>query len=247
MTTILIVDDEPQLRRALNLNLGARGYEVVEAINGEEALAYMTSHRPDAILLDLGLPGIDGLSIIETLRAWTRVPIIVLTVRDDERTKVRALDAGADDYLTKPFGMGELIARLRALLRRTSGPEPLPIVTTLDFRLDLTSHRAFVGKEETETRLTPIEWDIVGHLVQHPHRLVTYRQLVTAVWGPNHDPDQNLLRVHMTHIRRKLEPTPGLPTYFITDAGAGFRFEPGNGRPARTGDVKVAAQSRKVP
>jgi two-component system KDP operon response regulator KdpE len=227
MTRVLVVDDEPQIRRALSLNLGARGYEVLEAGNGERALEVIAADHPDLVLLDLGLPGIDGIRVLSVLRGWSNVPTIVLTVRDDERSKVAALEAGADDYVTKPFGMAELIARLRAVLRRTSETEPLePEVRTADFRLDLMAHRAFVGSDDTEVRLTPTEWAIVAHLVRHPGRLITYRQLVTAVWEATYDPDPNLLRVHMGHIRRKLEPDPSRPVYFLTDAGVGYRFHP---------------------
>jgi two-component system KDP operon response regulator KdpE len=226
MTKVLIVDDEPQIRRALSLNLGARGYTVVEATNGEAALKAVAVEHPDIVLLDLGLPGMDGSTVIEALRGWTKVPIIVLTVRDDERSKVHVLEAGADDYVTKPFGMAELVARIRAVLRRQpDGADEPAEVMTADFRLDLAGHRAFVGAEHSEVRLTPLEWGMVVHLVRNPGRLITYRQLLTAVWGPNYDPDPNLLRVHMGHIRRKLEPDPGTPRYFITDSGVGYRFQ----------------------
>ena len=155
------------------------------------------------------------------------MPVIVLTVRDDERSKVQVLEAGADDYVTKPFGMAELVARIRAVLRRNpESPDDPAEVTTTDFRLDLAGHRAFTGPGLEEVRLTPLEWGIVAHLVRNPHRLVTYRQLLTAVWGPTYDPDPNLLRVHMAHIRRKLEPDPSIPKYFVTDSGVGYRFQP---------------------
>jgi two-component system KDP operon response regulator KdpE len=234
MTSVLVVDDERQIRRALNLNFSARGYTVTEAGSGEAALSQIADDRPDIVLLDLGLPGMNGISVIEALRGWTSVPIIVLTARDDERSKVLALEAGADDYVTKPFGMAELVARVRAALRRSpeTGTE-IAVVSTPDFSLDLAAHRAFVGRESasdrgerTEVRLTPTEWGIVNHLVRHPHRLVTYSQLILAVWGPDYEPDQNLLRVHMGHIRRKLEPDHTRPRYFITDAGVGYRFQP---------------------
>jgi len=224
---VLVVDDESQIRRALSLNLGARGYEVFEATTGEAALTVVAGEHPDMVLLDLGLPGMDGIMVLEALRGWTKVPVIVLTVRDDERSKVDALEAGADDYITKPFGMAELVARIRAVLRRNPETAPeAPEVITTSFRLDLAGHRAFAGPEMAEVRLTPIEWGIVNHLVRNPHRLVTYRQLVTAVWGPTYDPDQNLLRVHMGHIRRKLETDPSHPLHFITDSGVGYRFQP---------------------
>ncbi|MCU1394370.1 MAG: response regulator [Ilumatobacteraceae bacterium] len=227
MIRILVVDDEPQIRRALSLNLGARGYEVFEATTGEAALTVIAGEHPDMVLLDLGLPGMDGIMVLEAVRGWTKVPIIVLTVRDDERSKVEALEAGADDYVTKPFGMAELVARIRAVLRRNPDAVPdAPEIITSAFRLDLAGHRAFAGPDAEEVRLTPIEWGIVGHLVRNPHRLITYRQLVTAVWGPTYDPDQNLLRVHMGHIRRKLEANPSRPEFFITDPGVGYRFQP---------------------
>jgi two-component system, OmpR family, KDP operon response regulator KdpE len=224
---VLVVDDEPQIRRALSLNLGARGYEVFEATTGEASLTVTAAEHPDIVLLDLGLPGMDGIMVLEALRGWTKVPVIVLTVRDDERSKVQALEAGADDYVTKPFGMAELVARVRAVLRRNPDtPDEPPEIVTKAFRLDLTAHRAFAGPDMGEVRLTPIEWGIVSHLVRNPDRLITYRQLVTAVWGPTYDPDQNLLRVHMGHIRRKLEPDPSHPMHFITDSGVGYRFQP---------------------
>jgi two-component system KDP operon response regulator KdpE len=230
---VLVVDDEPQIRRALSLNLGARGYEVFEAATGEMALAASATEHPDIVLLDLGLPGIDGASVLAALRGYTKVPVIVLTVRDDERSKVQLLDAGADDYITKPFGMGELVARMGAVLRRvTDAPDVSAEIVTDDFRLDLAGHRAFVGLDHAEVRLTPLEWAIVIHLVRNPNRLITYRQLVTAVWGPTFDPDTNLLRVHMTRIRHKLEPRPSEPRYFVTDAGSGYRFQVDDTEPA---------------
>jgi two-component system KDP operon response regulator KdpE len=224
MTRILVVDDEPQIRRALSLHLGARGYEVFEADTGERAMQVAATEHPDVVLLDLGLPGMDGVLVIQALRGWTSMPIIVLTVRDDEKSKVQALDAGADDYVTKPFGMAELLARVRAVLRRTpDADESVAEITTSSFRLDLVGHRAFVAGEEI--RLTPTEWAIVEYLVRYPGRLVTYRQLITAVWGSSYDPDPNLLRVHMGHIRHKLELDGARPKHFITDSGMGYRFE----------------------
>jgi two-component system KDP operon response regulator KdpE len=226
MTRVLVVDDEPQLRRALGLNLTARGYEVVEVSSGSEVVNAVVEQRPSIILLDLGLPGISGLQVIELLRRWSSIPIIVLTARDEEASKVQALDAGADDYVSKPFGMGELMARLRATLRRAVSDDPAALVEeTPAFRLDLAARRAFVGTPPVEQRLTPIEWDIVDHLVRHRGRLVTHRQLLEAVWGAGYEAPPNLLRVHIAHVRRKLEPEPSQPEYFLTEPGMGFRYE----------------------
>ena len=178
---ILVVDDEPQIRRALSLNLGARGHVVYEAATGEQALTVAASEHPDVVLLDLGLPGMDGMMVIQALRGWTNVPIIVLTARDEERSKVHALDAGADDYVTKPFGMAELLARIRAVGRRAGdGTDEVAEVVASGFRLDLVGHRAYVA-DGSEVRLTPTEWSMAEHLVRHPGRLITYRQMVTAV------------------------------------------------------------------
>ena len=226
MTTILIVDDEPQIRRALDLNLQAREYTVIGAATGEAALQLTATEHPDLVLLDLGLPGMNGLGVIHALRGWTSVPIIVLTARDDERSKVAALDAGADDYVTKPFGMAELLARINAALRRSGGiaNEPAEVVVD-DLRLDLAGHRAFVGEHhDHEQHLTGTEWQIVGFLARNAGRLVTHRELIDAVWGPGYSPNPNVLRVHMTNIRRKLEIDPATPRHFTTDPGVGYRF-----------------------
>lgn len=225
MTRVLVVDDEVQIRRALMLNLRSRGYDVVEAATGEVAVQLAASARPDLVLLDLGLPGIGGLDVIVALRGWSQVPIIVLTVRDDERAKVQALDAGADDYVTKPFGMDELLARLRAALRRSSSVAEESRVVTAAWTLDRSAHTVIDG-DGRHIRLTPTEFAIADHLTRHPSRLVTHRQLVDAVWGPTNEPVASLLRVHLTHIRHKLEPDPTRPRYFITEAGVGYRFEP---------------------
>jgi two-component system, OmpR family, KDP operon response regulator KdpE len=225
MSRILVVEDETPLRRALTVNLGARGYEVIDASDGETALIKAATENPDLVLLDLGLPGIDGLDVITGLRGWTSVPIIVLTVRDDQRTKVIALDGGADDYVTKPFGMDELLARVRVALRRNRPGDEQKVVTTGDWSLDLADRRATDAGGEP-IRLTPTEWLLVEHLVRHADRLVTQRQLVTAVWGATYDPDPNLLRVHLTHIRQKLEPDHARPRYFVTEPGLGYRFIP---------------------
>jgi two-component system KDP operon response regulator KdpE len=229
MTRILVVDDEPQLLRALATNLKARGYEVDQAATGEAALMLAASHHPDLVVLDLGLPGIDGLEVINGLRGWSSVPIVVLSVREREADKVAALDAGADDYVTKPFGMDELLARLRAALRRAvpAGKEEA-VVTTADFTVDLTAKR--VKRDSKEVKLTPTEWEIVEILVRSEGRLVTQRQLLKAVWGPQYEKETNYLRVYLAQIRRKLEPDPSQPRYFVTEPRIGYRFEPGPDR-----------------
>jgi two-component system KDP operon response regulator KdpE len=224
MTRVLVVDDERQIVRALSANLRARGYEVDEALDGESALRLAAAHRPDAVILDLGLPGIDGVEVIRGLRGWTRVPIIVLSVRDREADKVMALDAGADDYVTKPFGMDELLARLRAALRRSEPPEEQAVVETSAFTVDLAAKK--IRTAAGEVRLTPTEWHLVELLVRHPGRLLTQRYLLQEVWGPRYGEETNYLRVYMAQLRRKLEPNPSRPRYFITEPGMGYRFEP---------------------
>ena len=224
MTRILVVDDEPQIRKALSVNLRARGYEVDLAATGEEALTLAAGNHPDLVLLDIGLPGIDGIEVVEGLRGWTTVPIIMLSVRDAEEDKVRALDTGADDYVTKPFGMNEVLARLRAALRRHQPIPEEPIVRTGAFQLDLAQKAATVAGDLRH--LTPTEWSIVEVLVRHPGRLVTQRHLLQEVWGPQYEHETNYLRVHLAAIRKKLEPTPARPRYFVTEPGIGYRFEP---------------------
>jgi two-component system, OmpR family, KDP operon response regulator KdpE len=223
MTRVLVVDDEPQLLRTLATNLRARDYDVDLAATGREGLQLASDHHPDLVLLDVGLPDIDGVEIVHGLREWTDVPIIMLTVRSDEADKVEALDAGADDYVTKPFGMSELLARMRAALRRRSGPgDEVAVVEVNQLRIDLLDRR--VQREGIEVRLTPIEWGLVEHLVRNPDRLVTQRQLLQAVWGPQYERETNYLRVHMANVRRKLEVDPSRPRHFITEPGMGYRF-----------------------
>ncbi len=225
MTRILVVDDEPQILRALGTNLKARGYEVDLAPTGEEALVLAARHHPDAVVLDLGLPGIDGIDVIRGLRGWSDVPIVVLSVRESEADKVAALDAGADDYVTKPFGMDELLARLRAALRRAAPSEETAVVETADFAVDLAAKK--VTKNGDEIRLTPTEWQIVEVLVRNPGKLISQRQLLQDVWGAQYEKETNYLRVYLAQIRRKLEPDPARPVYFKTEPGMGYRFEPG--------------------
>jgi two-component system KDP operon response regulator KdpE len=224
MTRILVVDDEPQILRALGTNLRARGYDVELAPTGEAALTIAARKHPDLVILDLGLPGIDGTEVIRGLRGWTAVPIIVLTVRETEGDKVAALDAGADDYVTKPFGMDELLARLRAALRRAAPAEEEAVVETRDFTVDLAAKR--VTRSGEEVRLTPTEWHVVEMLVRNAGRLVTQRQLLQEVWGPQYEKETNYLRVYLAQIRKKLEPDPARPRYFLTEARMGYRFQP---------------------
>jgi two-component system KDP operon response regulator KdpE len=221
---VLVVDDEPQIRRALGVNLRARGYEVDLAETGEEALDLAARHHPDVVVLDLGLPGIGGVEVIQGLRGWSEVPVIVLSVRESESDKVAALDAGADDYVTKPFGMDELLARLRAALRRATPSEEEAVVVTDDFSIDLAAKRVVTTSGE-EIRLTPTEWQMVEVLVRHAGKMVAQKQLLQEVWGPTYGRETNYLRVFMAQIRGKLEPNPSQPRYFITEPGMGYRFE----------------------
>ena len=223
MTRVLVVDDEPQILRGLGTNLRARGYDVETAPDGERALEVAARTHPDVVILDLGLPGIDGVDVIRGLRAWTATPIIVLSARDQEQDKVEALDAGADDYVSKPFGMDELLARLRAAERRVTPGDEDAVVVTDDFRVDLSAKR--VSGSDGDIRLTPTEWHLVEILIRHPGKLVSQRQLLQEVWGPQYQDETNYLRVYMAQIRRKLEPDPARPRYFITEPGMGYRFE----------------------
>jgi len=223
VTRVLVVDDEPQILRALVTNLTARGYDVEQAGNGEDALDVAARKHPDVVILDLGLPGIDGIEVVRGLRGWSEVPIIVLSVRDAEGDKIDALDAGADDYVTKPFGMGELLARLRAAERRTSAREgESAVIETPDFTVDLAAKR--VTRDGEDIRLTPTEWSLVEVLVRNAGKLVSQRQLLQEVWGPGYTSETNYLRVFMAQIRRKLERDPAHPRWFLTEPGMGIRF-----------------------
>jgi two-component system, OmpR family, KDP operon response regulator KdpE len=230
VTRVLIVDDEPQILRGLRTNLVARGYDVDTAADGETALDLAARDRPDVVIVDLGLPGIDGIDVIRGLRTWTAVPIIVLSAREQESQKVAALDAGADDYVTKPFGMGELLARVRASERRqaTAADDEQAVVATDAFTVDLAAKKV-VAADGTPVRLTPTEWHLVEILVRNPGKLVSQRQLLQDVWGPRYEEETNYLRVYMAQIRRKLEPDPANPKHFITEPGMGYRFEPDGG------------------
>ena len=223
MTTVLVVDDEPQIRRALATNLKARDYDVLQAATGEEALRLVAERRPDVVILDIGLPGMDGIEVVHGIRGWSDVPIIMLSVRRDESDKVEALDAGADDYLTKPFGMGELLARLRAALRRTGAAESEPVVDAGSLHIDLAAKR--VLRDGVDVHLMPTEWGLVDQLARNQGKLVTQRQLLQAVWGPEYGTETHYLRVYMAALRRKLEDDPGRPRHFHTEPGMGYRFE----------------------
>ncbi|MFF6783966.1 response regulator [Streptomyces sp. NPDC012510] len=226
MTRVLVVDDDPQIVRALVINLKARAYEVDAAHDGATALELAAARLPDVVVLDLGLPDMDGVEVIKGLRGRTRVPILVLSARHSSDEKVQALDAGADDYVTKPFGMDELLARLRAAVRRAEpvgGEEGDVIVETDDFTVDLAAKKVTRGGKDV--RLTPTEWHLLEVLVRNTGRLVGQRQLLQEVWGPSYGKETNYLRVYMAQLRRKLEGDPSRPRHFITEAGMGYRFE----------------------
>jgi two-component system, OmpR family, KDP operon response regulator KdpE len=224
---VLVVDDEAPIRRALEANLRARGYDVDLASTGEQALDLAAKRHPDAVILDLGLPGMDGIDVVRGLRGWSAVPILILSARGAEPDKVAALDEGADDYVAKPFGMDELLARLRAALRRQLPTAEAPVVATRDFKVDLAAKQVVSAAGEP-IRLTPIEWGLLEVLVRNAGRLVAPRQLLQEVWGPAYGDESNYLRVHMAHLRRKLEPDPPRPRYLLTEPGMGYRFVPGD-------------------
>ena len=226
MSRVLIVEDELPMRRALSIGLKARGYEVELAETGRQGLELAARAHPDIVILDLGLPDMDGVDIARALRGWSSVPIIVLSARDAERVKVAALDAGADDYVTKPFGIDELLARLRAALRRAAPAEELPVVETDDFAVDLAAKQVRRGDEVIH--LTPTEWHIVELLVRHAGKLITQHQVLQQVWGPEYHDETHYLRLYLSQIRRKLEPEPSRPRYFITEPGMGYRFVTGD-------------------
>jgi len=224
MTRVLVIDDEVPILRALKINLAARKYEVSTAADGASGLAAMARERPDVLILDLGLPDMDGTDVIRGVRGWSSTPIIVLSAWGQESQKVAALDAGADDYVTKPFGMDELLARLRAAVRRAAPAPDEPVISTAEFTVDLARKR--VTRADADVRLTPTEWQLLEVLVRNPERLVTQRQLLQEVWGPGYQNEANYLRVYMAGLRRKLEPDPSAPRYLLTEPGMGYRFCP---------------------
>ena len=223
MTRVLVIDDEPSILRALRINLSARRYEVSTAADGTSGLAAVARDRPDVLILDLGLPDMEGTEVISGVRGWTSIPIIVLSAWGQESQKVAALDAGADDYVTKPFGMDELLARLRAAVRRASPAPDEPVVTTDDFTVDLAAKR--VIKDGADVRLTPTEWQLLEILVRNRGRLVTQKQLLQDVWGPAYGSESNYLRVYVAQLRRKLEQEPSRPRHLLTEPGMGYRFQ----------------------
>ena len=227
MRTVLVVDDEPQLLRALQVNLQAEGYQVLVALDGMTALQHAETHHPDLIVLDLGLPDINGVDVITKIRRTAGTPIIVLSARHGSEDKVRALDAGADDYVTKPFGLDELLARLRVAERRltaSDGGEQVSVVEAGGFSVDLINRK--VTRDGAVVRLTPREWAILQLLVRNPGRLITQQQMLKKIWGPAYGSETQYLRVYMGQLRRKLEADPARPAHLLTEAGMGYRFEP---------------------
>ena len=226
MIRVLVVDDDRPLARALAINLKAHGYDVTVAHDGRTALTEAARAHPAVVVLDLGLPDVDGIEVLAGIRGWSAIPVIVLSARSTSAEKVEALDAGADDYVTKPFGMEELLARIRAAVRRAAParPEAGGVVTTDAFTVDLGAHR--VSRGESPIRLTPTEWSLLELLVRNPGKLVPQKQLLIEVWGPAYEHETHYLRVYLAQLRRKLEPDPAHPRYLITEPGVGYRFEP---------------------
>ncbi|WP_131740944.1 response regulator [Actinomadura roseirufa] len=225
MTRVLVVDDSPQILATLRLNLRARDYDVRVAPDGGRALAGVAEWHPDLVILDLGLPDLDGIEVIRGLRGWTGIPIIVLSGRAGAKDKVDALDAGADDYVTKPFGVDELLARIRAITRRAPAGEAAPSVRLGDHTVDL-SRRTVTAEDGRVTHLTPTEWGLIEILLRNPGKLITQRRLLAGVWGPAHVRESHYLRVYLASLRRKLESDPSRPRHLITEPGMGYRFEP---------------------
>ncbi len=221
---VLVIVDEPQIRRALRAGMDRGGYQVLHAENGEEGLDTAARHPPDLVILDLAMPGLDGIQVCRRLREWSKVPVLVLSVREDESDKIAALDSGADDYLTKPFTMGELLARARALLRRAGGsPEQDPPALAFNgLRLDFA--RRQVTRDGEEIHLTPIEYELLRQLALHAGRVLTHRQLLTRVWGAEYSEDTHTLRVHVANLRNKIEPDPARPRFIRTEPRIGYRF-----------------------
>jgi two-component system, OmpR family, KDP operon response regulator KdpE len=219
---VLVVDDENAIRRYLRTALTAQGFSVYEASNGQETLNAVIENRPDVIILDLGLPDFDGVEVTRRLREWSQTPIIILSVREAENDKIAALDAGADDYLTKPFGTGELMARMRVVMRRLSGKSDEPVLLVDNLKMDLS--RRVVTVNETPVSLTPTEYEILRLLLQNAGKVMTHRQLLRQVWGTAYESEMHMLRVNISNLRRKIEPNPSRPHYLITESGVGYRI-----------------------
>ena len=219
---VLVVDDENAIRRYLRTALTAQGFVVYEASNGQETLNAVVEHRPDVIILDLGLPDFDGIEVTRRLREWSQTPIIILSVREAENDKIAALDAGADDYLTKPFGTGELMARMRVVMRRLSGKSDEPVLLVDDLKMDLS--RRVVTVNENLVSLTPTEYEILRLLLQNAGKVITHRQLLRQVWGTAYESEMHMLRVNISNLRRKIEPNPSRPHYLVTEPGVGHRI-----------------------
>ncbi len=219
---ILVVDDENAIRRYLHTALTAQGFAVYEATNGQETLNAVIEHRPDVIILDLGLPDIDGIEVTRRLREWSQTPIIILSVREAEQDKIAALDAGADDYLTKPFGTGELMARMRVVMRRLANKPDEPVLQVEQLKMDLSRRLVSVNNEEIS--LTPTEYEILRLLLQNAGKVITHRQLLRQVWGTAYESEMHVLRVNISNLRRKIEPDPARPTYIRTEPGVGYRL-----------------------
>jgi two-component system KDP operon response regulator KdpE len=221
--TILVVDDEAQIRRALNSILSTRGYRILAASDGAEGMDLAIEHSPDLIVLDMAMPGMGGLEVCRELRTWYHAPILVLSVRGSDADKIAALDAGADDYVTKPFSAGELLARVRALLRRASGQAAAaPVITIGELEVNIAQRRVKRGDQEID--LTRIEFDILAYLAQNADTVVTSKMILEKVWGPEYGQDTQTLRVHISHLRRKIEPHPSVPRYLLTEPGVGYRL-----------------------
>lgn len=219
---LLVVDDERAIRRFMQTALAAHGYHIFEAAAGQEALTAVAQHRPDIVILDLGLPDMDGVEVTRRLREWTAVPIIILSVRDQEQDKIAALDAGADDYLTKPFSVGELLARLRAALRRARQPDAAPVLETNGLVVDMA--RRLVSVQGVEISLTPTEYELLRILAVNAGKVLTHHQLLRQVWGMGYEDEAHLLRVNISNVRHKIEPDPSRPLYIITEPGVGYRL-----------------------
>jgi two-component system KDP operon response regulator KdpE len=220
--TVLVIDDELQIRRLLRVCLDANGYRVIEAATGQEGISNAAQHRPDVVVLDLGLPDMDGVTVLKRLREWTQVPVVVLSVRDREDDKIKALDNGADDYLTKPFGTGELLARLRVAMRHGQSPADSPVFRSRRLEVDLTAR--VVRVEGKEVKLTATEYALLRLFVQHAGKVLTHQQILREVWGPNYVDQTQYLRVYMAHLREKLETEPSKPSLLLTEPGVGYRL-----------------------